>query len=394
MGYYKVVFRIDSETEREERCLRWERGCPLAFTALQVSRDVETGKAFLQAKVQNVCSEKVLSFKAALSCFFKDGSSENFVVEFLDADISPEGDYPLKPVELSRGDAVWAQGRIIELSMPSADWASSSEPEPFPQGAFLGLTEGALRERALQLEQRCCRTSVAAAPYAVERHDGWTLCACGQVSVGAEKCPSCKLWLGEGECNIEDEETLMELADERARRIEEENEARKERESEIKAKMKKAVPLIVAIAVVAVALAVFSCVSGSQVLRSRDSMQPYLEYLGFETSEKFTLSMDREAYEQRENVELMGRVGKVSFHCLVSEPDEVSSVVWTANDEMTESEYEGFLAKLDSYFGEKGVEDGSKSYWTDTEESCVVCSWRASSGIVAVEWDLNEEMPD
>lgn len=235
MGEYKVVFRIDSETDQDGRGLTWEPGCPLSFVALQVSRDVDSGRAFLQAKVWNISAEQVSSFKGELSCSFKDGSEERFPVEFLDADIASREKYTLKPVELPRGDAVFVTGRIVELSTTSGDWRSSSEPSALPQGRLLDLTEKALRERALQLEQRRCRASVAAAPYAVEEHDGWVLCACGQVSVGMERCPSCGLRFLEDDCGIEDEETLASLANERARRIEEDERVRRERKEKTKA---------------------------------------------------------------------------------------------------------------------------------------------------------------
>lgn len=393
MGEYKVVFRIDSETDQDGRGLTWEPGCPLSFVALQVSRDVDSGRAFLQAKVWNISAEQVSSFKGELSCSFKDGSEERFPVEFLDADIASREKYTLKPVELPRGDAVFVTGRIVELSTTSGDWRSSSEPSALPQGRLLDLTEKALRERALQLEQRRCRASVAAAPYAVEARDGWTLCACGQASVGMESCPSCGLVFG-GERSIEEEKALIGLANERARRLEEEEAARKKRNEEIMLKAKKAAPLAVALVIVMIVAAAFSCASGMEVSRSKDSMQPYLEYLGFDISGKTSLSMNEEDYERLEMVELMGSFGTVSHHYLRFSSDEISSVVWTANDEMAESEYEEFLGKLDSYFGEKAVEDDSRSYWMDEDESCVAYAERTSSGVVSVEWDLNEEMPD
>ena len=63
MANFKVVYRVDMETKGEDG-LAWEPGCPVAFRAIQVSRNVNTADAFLQAEVRNVSREEIGSFKA------------------------------------------------------------------------------------------------------------------------------------------------------------------------------------------------------------------------------------------------------------------------------------------------------------------------------------------
>lgn len=175
MSDYKVVFRTDAENA--ESGITWERGCPLLLEAVQVSRNTETGAAFLQTKIRNLSASIVESFHMELTCTYQDGSSETFETEPLDADIPPCGEHTPKPVKLAKGNAVRAWGRILSANGSQSHWQSSSDPEPLPLREKLELSSAALRERTLQLGELGCSKASDAAPYACVEQDRWTQCA-------------------------------------------------------------------------------------------------------------------------------------------------------------------------------------------------------------------------
>lgn len=174
------------------------------------------------------------SFKAKLSCAFSDGSNAEFTASPLDADILPWCDYTVAPIELPRGDATGTDAQVLSTTSPTNGWASSLEPKAIPQRKTLNLSEGALSERMLQLAQLGCTQSEAAAPFRIEEHDSWTLCACGQPSIGYAACPACKLPFELG-TSLENSQHLETLARERSER-----QFRKEREAQERTQSRKA----------------------------------------------------------------------------------------------------------------------------------------------------------
>ncbi len=107
--------------------LAWEPGCPVAFRAIQISRNVNTADAFLQAEARNVLGEEIGSFKARF-------------------DVSYEPVAMLRP-------------------------------------KLLGLSDEAVAERSEEVWG-----SPEAVKYArrgLEEHDGWWLCPCGRLNVAA-----------------------------------------------------------------------------------------------------------------------------------------------------------------------------------------------------------------
>lgn len=231
MSEYKIVFRNTSDGPEPENQTKWEPGCPLLFEAVQVSRNTKTGQAFLQARAKNISAEEVSSFTAKLSCTFSDGSTAEFTASPLDADILPWCDYTLAPIELPRGDAESADARVLSATSPANGWASSLEPGALPQRKPLNLSDEALSERRLQLDQLGCAQPEEAAPFGVEEHGGWTLCACGQPSIGYSTCPACQLPFGPNAV-LEDDQHLESLARERSgRQFREEREARERAQS-------------------------------------------------------------------------------------------------------------------------------------------------------------------
>lgn len=255
MSEYKIVFRKTSDSPEPENQTKWERGCPLLFEAVQVSRNTETGQAFLQARAKNISAEEVSSFTAKLFCAFSDGSTAEFAANPLDADILPWCDYTLAPIELPRGDAESADVRVLSATSPTSGWASSLEPAALPQRKPLDLSDEALSERRLQLDQLGCAQPEEAAPFGIEEHGSWTLCACGQPSIGHAICPACQLPF-EPDVSLEDGQRLESLARERSeRQFRKEREAQKRVQSR-NARMARASLIVAALlAVIATSLA-------------------------------------------------------------------------------------------------------------------------------------------
>ena len=234
MADYKVVFRADAEHPDSEHAITWERGCPLMFEVIQIARDTESGKAFLQTKVRNLSGAAVLSFKAKLVSHYKDGSREEFETEPLDADIAPWGEYSPKPIALSRGDAVYAEAFILSVSMEKRGWESENNALPLPTNDLLVLSADALNERISLLRERGCRKACETSPYSYTEHAGWSQCPCGQVVMECKTCPACGLRLT-GIMETEDGEFLKNAIGERAARAE----IKKQQDAERKAKAKR-----------------------------------------------------------------------------------------------------------------------------------------------------------
>lgn len=216
MGAYKVIFRADKSADSQNR-ITWEQGCPLIFDVVQISRHTETGVAFLQAKLRNIGADTVASFKSEIVCRFKDGSTQEFTIEPLDADIPCGGFYEIRPIELPRGDAMFADASVKSTTTESGEWRTSANPARIPEGTRLELSDAALKERTLELEEHGCKMSEFAAPFAVEVHDNWTMCACGQPNAGTEACVECGLYFAKYDKASEDEGRLLLAAQERER---------------------------------------------------------------------------------------------------------------------------------------------------------------------------------
>lgn len=219
MSDFKVIYRADRESAGD-RQLTWEPGCPLAFEAIQISRNTETGEAFLQAKLQNVSGRTVQSFEAEFAVKYADGGAETVCVKPLDADVPPGAMYAIVPVGLNASDAVSAEGRVLAIRQSGkAQWVSSGSTAAFPVPAILALPEKAYRERARRLWPAAegdwpHRWKIA--NHAFEAHEDWWLCPCGQVNVERERCCRCGAPLSElSATGAEDEAWLYARADER-----------------------------------------------------------------------------------------------------------------------------------------------------------------------------------
>lgn len=234
MSGFKVVHRIDPTDDTPE--ITWEEGCPLLLDALQIARNTDTGKAYIQTRFLNISSEKINSFKATIAVVYGDGSEENLCLNPLDADIFSGLTYSARPVVLSAGDAIAARVKVEIVCRDSGQWVSHLPLSKVRKPCALSLSSTALEERVRELRELGCKDSRKASLYSIERNDGWTLCPCGQVNVGTKHCVSCGLDLSTYSSALEDLKTLSQKGADRKEREEAERQKRDEKQAETKKK--------------------------------------------------------------------------------------------------------------------------------------------------------------
>ena len=187
MSDYKVVFRSD-ETAGSSPVL-WEPGCPVLIEAVQVSRNTETGKAYLQVKVENLTSGIVNGVSVKATIDYSAEPTQELELRELDADIPSGHDYQLKPVELANGDIAKACAVITAVTTLDGNWESKADAQPLPKASKLPLSDKALAERRLRLGPAGDRDDVPRSKPATG--DGWWACGCGQLNVGTDTCLRC-----------------------------------------------------------------------------------------------------------------------------------------------------------------------------------------------------------
>ena len=179
---YKVIVRRDLANGQAT----WEPGCPLVVSALQVSRDVETGACYLQSQLRNVSGSAVPSAHVRFEAVCLSGRVEESEAVLLDLDLAPGMTRDLAPVALEGSDVATARARIEE----AGGWRSAAGPAPLPAAPAPGLPEALAAERAALVADRGLAAGPAAGSALVEG-DGWWRCPCGGLVVGAGPCGSC-----------------------------------------------------------------------------------------------------------------------------------------------------------------------------------------------------------
>ena len=184
MANYKIIFK-------DEKC-PWEAGCPVLITAVQVSRNTETSEAYLQAKAKNISSQDVESIYATLDVKFSDGTSETLSFEYLDADIPTTKEIALKPQKFVRGDVEACKLTITRIKTAVDVWLSAGGADIVPAQKPLELCNRAAKERTRILQEKHGSLLFPETVYgAVQDHQSWWICACGQVNTNRDNCCKC-----------------------------------------------------------------------------------------------------------------------------------------------------------------------------------------------------------
>ncbi len=281
MAEYKVILRNDLESND----VLWEPGCPLLVKAIQVSRNAETGQAFLQTKIWNITSNEVKSFVARFTISYENENDQIIDINLLDADL-PAGEIKnLKPFELKHGDVASLNYRIISSKTGNGDWHMSNQAELIHNDTIKELSAEASKERKTLLEEAGFANLSKAAKNAVVDAGEWWICICGTPNVGVETCIAC----GSNKDYLKKLESESFLEDSvKRRRAKAEEETRKK--AQLKAKKKKA--LKIAISSVIAALIVLFAIAWITVLAPKmeyeSAIQLYNEGNFAEASAKFT----------------------------------------------------------------------------------------------------------
>lgn len=189
MPDYKVVFRTD-ETVDGDYGLTWEPPCPVAITAIQISRNVETSEAFLQIKIRNISDIIVNSITGTATIVFPDDSTESIDFEELDFDVAPGESKAINARSLSRADATSATAVMKTAVSGQNTWKSGSPVIKIPRGEKLNLSTKAAKERLRRLTE--AHISQSAVEGKVIDNDEWWICACGQINVSGSECCECR----------------------------------------------------------------------------------------------------------------------------------------------------------------------------------------------------------
>ncbi len=224
---YKVIFRADTEHPSQEHALTWEPGCPLEIVTLQISRDTESGSAYLQTKYTNISTEVILSFRVHITISYEDHDPETIIFEPLDADIERGGDFTPAAVSLSGSKALFAEAIIDEVTCSNGNtWKSegAEKAKVLPQPPVLSLSKEALAERKLQLNELKLYSRSSLNP-GVETHgiyekDNWWVCGCGAIHIGGTSCRSCVI-SKEKLKELESEEYLLDSIEKKKKSLEE-----------------------------------------------------------------------------------------------------------------------------------------------------------------------------
>ena len=179
MSKYKVAFKADRDTAGSY-ALDWEPECPVQITAVQISRNVESSATFLQVKVRNVSSECISSIVVELEARLLTGETERTSLEYLDVDIAAAAEVTLKPRQLAHANVTACKLTVKRTNDSKETWQSTGFAKPIPAHKELQLSRRAFEQRARALEVKVDDRTIKGA---VQDHETWWVCACGQINV-------------------------------------------------------------------------------------------------------------------------------------------------------------------------------------------------------------------
>ena len=191
MSSFKVIYRVDLSDPTSN--LIWEEGCSLLILKYQVSRNVKTSDAYLQAELRNISDLEISSYQIKGLITFEDGILEEVSIDALDADVPAGAFCSIKPARLSRGDVKSVKLTVEKTVSPGKSWQSSNEALPLQRKRVIGLSETAMSERLCQLRESGCTKPEEAVDYQCISNDGWWVCSCGEPNVGTTNCVRCGL---------------------------------------------------------------------------------------------------------------------------------------------------------------------------------------------------------
>lgn len=177
MANYKVVYRDDNPT--------WQQGCPILIEALQVSRDADSQRAFLQMKARNISGDPIDAIEVEASVSSPDGAVEKVQFSSLDADVAPNREWTPKAQELSHPEV----SHVCAVVKRAGSMASFGPSAERPAEESLSLSPGAARAREAELASN--KLDHKKLQNRLIEGDGWWICSCGSLNVGRDSCRAC-----------------------------------------------------------------------------------------------------------------------------------------------------------------------------------------------------------
>ena len=177
MANYKVVYRDENPA--------WQIGCPLRIEVLQVARDTETQRAFLQLKIRNVSNGSIGAVEVSAKVSSPGGQVEEVVFSDLDADIAPNMEWTPRAHELEHPEV----GNVYASVTRAGNVASFGPAEKLPAQEPLLLSPEAARARDAELAER--QLDPSKLKRRLHEGEGWWICSCGSLNVGRNACRSC-----------------------------------------------------------------------------------------------------------------------------------------------------------------------------------------------------------
>ena len=124
---YEVIFREDNG-QTGDGTIKWEPGCPLVMDATQISRNTETGEAYLQTKAVNISDKTICEITAEALIRYQNNEVETLTPVELDVSVAPGSTCVFRASKLARGDAERADVRITSIKMTDGEQWTSSAP--------------------------------------------------------------------------------------------------------------------------------------------------------------------------------------------------------------------------------------------------------------------------
>ena len=185
MAQYNVIFRDDQP--------KWQPGCPVYVSVVQVARNVETGQCFLQLKLQNLTDVRIDKIILKADITSVDGRSETITLEYLDAMMAPGGEFTPQAAELPFREIAGVQ--VYADTVGKVTGFAQLETPPAPQKMELSPKAEEYRNAAITALSR----KPASAPFAMSDNLSWWQCTCGAVNVGNSTCRSCGIFRTDAE---------------------------------------------------------------------------------------------------------------------------------------------------------------------------------------------------
>ena len=179
MASYKIIYRDET--------VGWQEGCPVEIVAIQVSRNIETAETYLQIKARNLSQQLIERIELSADVYGPNDEHDHFDICQLDIDLRPNRAKPISAQRISFPEIQSVSAMVVKANQHGP----FAEPAPKPENQELELSTDALKGREIQLTKRFGIQASKMLHNAYEHHDGWFLCSCGTITVGADTCVQC-----------------------------------------------------------------------------------------------------------------------------------------------------------------------------------------------------------